>query len=284
MKYHKIVLAGGNGYLGTVLAAYYKNIADEVIILSRHPKSAGGNIKTLVWDAKHEGDWIAQLENADLLMNLCGKSVNCRYTKKNKQEILASRIDPTAFLNRVVLQLQSPPKLWINASSATIYRHAEDRPQDELNGELGYGFSVDICRAWENEFFKTNTPHIRKIALRIGIVFGKNSAVFPPLLNLVRYGLGGQQGNGKQYVSWIHEEDIAGITEWLLEHHEMSGIINATAPNPVTNAEQMKLIRDIYGRSIGVPAPAWLLNIGAIIIGTEPGREHTRQIRSIHLY
>lgn len=270
MKYNKIVLAGGNGYLGTVLADYYKPIADEIIILSRHAKPAENNIKTVVWDGRNEADWATELENADLLVNLCGKNVNCRYTAKNKREILNSRIDPTNLLNDVALKLQHPPKLWINITSATIYRHAEDRPQDELNGELGFGFSVDICRAWENAFFKVNTPHTRKVALRMGIVFGKSDGVFPRLLNLVKMGLGGQQGNGQQYVSWIHEDDVAGITQWLLEHHELSGIINATAPNPVKNAEQMRLIREIYAKHFSLPAPRWLLAIGALIIGTEP--------------
>jgi len=269
MNYHKIVLAGGNGYIGTALAEHFKTLAEEVIILSRHAKPANGNIKTIIWDGKNEGDWVTELENADLLVNLCGKNVNCRYTKANREEILNSRIAPTTLLNKVVLKLQSPPKLWINATSATIYRHAEDRPQDELNGETGYGFSVDVCRAWENSFFDVNTPRTRKIALRMGIVFGKNDGVFPRLLNLVKFGLGGQQGNGQQYVSWIHEDDIAQITQWLLEHHEISGIINATAPNPVKNAEQMRLIRSIYGKRFGLPAPNWLLGIGALLIGTE---------------
>jgi len=269
MKYHKIVLAGGNGYIGTKLAEHYKALTDEVIILARQPQPTDGNVKTLVWDGKNAGDWVSELENADLLVNLCGKNVNCRYTERNKQEILASRVDPTNLLNEVVLKLQHPPKLWINASSATIYRHAEDRPQDELNGDIGYGFSVDICRAWENAFFRVNTLHTRKIALRIGIVFGKNSAVFPRLLNLVKFGLGGQQGNGKQYVNWIHEDDVVQITEWLLNHQELNGIINATAPNPVTNAEQMRLIRKAYGKPFGLPAPKWLLTIGAWLIGTE---------------
>lgn len=270
MKYDKIVLAGGNGYLGRVLVEYYKDVAKEVVILSRHAQSAVGNVKTLVWDGRNEGSWVNELENADLLVNLCGKNVNCRYTEKNKREIIASRVEPTALLNHVILKLQHPPKLWINITSATIYRHAEDRPQDELNGENGYGFSVDVCKAWENAFFNVNTPHTRKVALRMGIVFGKSDGVFPRLLNLVKMGLGGPQGNGKQYVSWIHESDAAQITEWLLDHPEMRGIINATAPNPVTNSEQMQLIRNIYGRSIGLPAPARLLAIGAVIIGTEP--------------
>ena len=269
MKYNKIVLAGGNGYIGGVLAGHYSTIAKEVIILARKFKPAQGNIKTLDWDGKQEGEWVNELEDTDLLVNLCGKNVNCRYTEKNKQEIISSRLGPTTLLNDVVLKLQHPPKLWINVTSATIYRHAEDRPQDELNGETGYGFSVEVCRAWENAFFKVNTAHTRKIALRMGIVFGKGDGVFPRLLNLVKFGLGGQQGNGQQYVSWIHEDDVAQITEWLLEHPEVNGIINATAPNAVKNVEQMRLIRNLYGRRYGLPAPKWLLAIGALLIGTE---------------
>jgi uncharacterized protein (TIGR01777 family) len=269
MKYNKIVLAGGNGYLGTVLAAHYKNIANEIIILSRHPKTPEANIKTLVWDGRREGDWMAELENADLLVNLCGENVNCRYTRKNRQAILDSRIYPTTLLGKVILKLQHPPKLWINITSATIYRHAEDRPQDELNGENGYGFSVDICKAWENAFFKSATPQTRKIALRMGIVFGKHDGVFPRLLNLVKMGLGGKQGNGEQYVSWIHEQDAAQITEWLLDHPSVNDIINATSPNPVKNKTQMELIRSAYGKKFGLPAPKWLLSLGALLIGTE---------------
>ena len=269
MKYNKIILAGGNGYMGTVLAQYYRAFANEVIILSRKFKAADGNIKTLVWNGRQEGDWVTELENADLLVNLCGKNVNCRYNEKNKREIIASRVEPTSLLNKVILKLENAPKLWINITSATIYRHAEDRPQDELNGEEGYGFSVDVCRQWENAFFSINTPHTRKVALRTGIVFGKKDGVFPRLLNLVKFGLGGQQGDGEQYVSWIHEDDIAGITEWLLLHPHVNGIINATAPNPVKNAEQMKFIRTIYGKRFGLPAPEWLLAIGALLIGTE---------------
>ncbi|HEX3386941.1 MAG TPA: TIGR01777 family oxidoreductase [Mucilaginibacter sp.] len=269
MKYHKIILAGGNGFLGTVLANHYKTLAEEIIILARRPKAAEGNIRTLVWNGKTEGDWVKEMEGADLLVNLCGKNVNCRYTEKNKREILESRINPTNLLNKVVGGLQHPPKLWINSASATIYRHAEDRPQDEVNGEIGEGFSVEICKAWEKTFFETEIPGVRKVALRIGIVFGRSDGVFPRLLNLVKMGFGGKQGNGKQYVSWIHEQDVAAITEWLLEHPEIDGAVNAAAPNPVTNAEQMRIIRKAYGMPFGLPAPAWLLEIGSRFIGTE---------------
>jgi len=269
MKYKKIVLAGGNGYLGTVLANYYKDKAEEIVILSRHEKQTEGNIRTVTWDGKTAGKWTAELVNADMLVNLCGKNVNCRYTEKNKAEIFASRLLPTEILGQVIRDLYEPPKLWINLASATIYRHAEDRPQDEENGEIGTGFSVDVCNAWEAAFDKYQTPKTRKVALRMGIVLGRSDSVFPRLLNLVKMGMGGMQGNGEQYVSWVHELDAARSTEWLMDHPELTGVFNCTAPVPVKNAELMHIIRKTYGMPIGLPAPKWLLEIGSVVIGTE---------------
>ena len=269
MKYNKIILAGGNGYLGKVFAEYYRNLAFEIIILSRRTAANQGNITTLVWNGVDEDTWKDSLEGADLLINLCGKNVNCRYTEKNKAEIIDSRINPTKLLGDVIANLQSPPKLWINITSATIYRHAEDRAQDEETGEIGYGFSIDVCRQWEQTFFKTSTPQTRKIALRMGIVLGSRDGAFPRLLNLVKFGMGGRQGDGQQYVSWVHEQDAAKSTEWLMQHKEMEGVINCTAPEAVRNAEFMKLIRDAYGVPFGLPSPAWLLEMGAVVIGTE---------------
>ncbi|WP_158826658.1 TIGR01777 family oxidoreductase [Mucilaginibacter lacusdianchii] len=269
MKYQKIILAGGNGYLGQVLAAYYAPLASEVVILSRTPKAQHGNIVTLVWDGKNEGDWMNSLNGADMLINLCGKNVNCRYTAKNRAEIIASRIEPTQLLGNVVNKLQQPPKLWINVTSATIYRHAEDFAQDEATGQIGYGFSIDVCREWEKAFFESQAPHTRKVALRMGIVLGRKDGVYPRLLNLVKCGLGGKQGDGKQYVSWVHEQDVATSTEWLLNHPEIDGVVNCTAPEAVTNAELMKILRQAYGVPFGIPTPTWLLNIGARLIGTE---------------
>jgi uncharacterized protein (TIGR01777 family) len=269
MKYQKVVLAGGNGYLGSVLANYYKESAQEVIILSRKAAPAIGNIITVLWDGCTEGDWIEHLNNADVLINLCGKNVNCRYTPQNKQEIIQSRVVPTALLGKVVRELASPPKLWINVTSATIYRHAEDHAQDESSGEIGYGFSIDVCKQWEQTFFKTITPGTRKVALRMGIVLGAANGVFPRLLNLVKLGMGGKQGDGQQYVAWIHQQDVARITEWLLQHPELDGVVNCTAPESVKNHELMGIIRKAYGMPFGLPAPQWLLEIGARLIGTE---------------
>jgi len=269
MQYHKVVLAGGNGYLGTVLAQYYKELASEVIILSRKPAPAINNITTMVWDGKTESDWVKALESADLLINLCGKNVNCRYTPQNKQEIISSRIVPTTLLGKVIAGLSHAPKLWINVTSATIYRHAEDHAQDEDTGEIGYGFSIDVCKQWEQTFFDSLTPGTRKVALRMGIVLGHNDGVFPRLLNLVKLGMGGKQGDGEQYVAWVHKHDVARITDWLMQHADIDGIINCTAPEAVKNHELMRIIRRAYGIPIGLPAPQWLLEIGAMVIGTE---------------
>lgn len=269
-KYQKIVLAGGNGYLGTVLSEYYRNLADEIIILSRKPKAANGNIKTLVWDGRTAGEWAAQLEGAEMLINLCGKNVNCRYTKANREEIINSRVIPTKLLGQVIKKMPDPPKLWINLSSATIYRHAEDRPQDEITGDIGYGFSIDVCKKWEAAFYETDTPQTRKIALRMGIVLGMADSAFPRLLNLVKFGLGGHLGDGKQYLNWVHEQDAARCTEFLLQHTELDGNINCTAPVPVQNAQFMTTLRKAWGIPFGLPTPAWLLSIGMAIVGSEP--------------
>ncbi|GGI28145.1 TIGR01777 family oxidoreductase [Pedobacter mendelii] len=269
MKYNKIILAGGSGYLGGVLAKHFSIMANEIIILARKPKTENRNIKTLVWDRKTESSWTKELNDADLLINLCGKNVNCRYTDKNREEIINSRIFPTQLLNQVLNKLSNPPKLWINVTSATIYRHAEDKPQDDLTGEIGYGFSIDVCRTWEEIFFEPTNPKTRKIALRMGIVMGRKDGAFPRLLNLVKVGMGGKQGAGEQYVSWIHEQDVARSVEWLIEHVEIEGAVNCTAPNAVKNTEMMKTLRMAYGMPFGLPAPAWLLEIGAKFIGTE---------------
>ncbi|QXV66722.1 TIGR01777 family protein [Mucilaginibacter sp. 21P] len=269
MKFNKIILAGGAGSLGTKLAEYYSDKANEIVILSRKPKAPQGNIRTVVWDAKTAGDWIKELDGSDILINLCGKNVNCRYTDKNKAEILSSRLVPTRLLGEVIARSENPPALWLNAASATIYRHAEDRPQNEETGEIGYGFSIDVCKQWEQTFFEQQTPKTRKVALRLGIVLSRNGGAFPALCNLVKFGLGGKQGDGRQYVTWVHEQDVAAITEWTYDHPEINGSVNVTSPNALPNTEVMRIIRDTYGIPVGLPSPKWLLEIGAALIGTE---------------
>lgn len=268
MRYSKIVLAGGNGYLGTVLASHFGRIADEVIIFSRKPKTLNGNIRTVVWDGKTESDWVQYLEGSDLLVNLCGKNVNCRYTPENRREIIASRVVPTELLGKAITEMINPPALWINIASATIYRHASDRPQDEIEGQEGYGFSIDVCRQWEASFWKYNTAKTRRVALRMAIVLGRGDGAFPRILNLVKTGMGGKQGDGSQMVSWIHERDAAGVVEWLIDH-KLEGVVNCAAPEAISNNELMKTIRRAYGIPFGLSTPQWLLEIGAKLIGTE---------------
>lgn len=269
MKYNKIVLAGGSGYIGEILIVHFKDVSNEIVVLNRSRDVAEGNVRYVRWDGKTKGAWMNELEGADMLVNLCGKSVNCRYNEQNKREILNSRVMPTALLGEVIERLKVPPKLWINVTTATIYRHAEDRPQDEITGEIGQGFSVDVAKQWEAAFMRPTKAATRKIALRMAMVMGKGDSVLKRLVNLAKCGLGGKQGDGKQYVTWIHEEDVANIIEWLLAHEDVSGVINCTAPGPLPNAEMMRLIRKACGVKIGLPAPKWLLELGAFIIGTE---------------
>ncbi|HEY0067292.1 MAG TPA: TIGR01777 family oxidoreductase [Flavisolibacter sp.] len=266
---NRIVLAGGSGYLGRVLADYYKDKAHDIVILSRKAHAPQGNVRYLVWDGRTYGAWTEALEGCDLLVNLSGKNVNCRYTEQNRREILSSRVEPTKALGEAIKTLKNPPKMWMQAASATIYRHAEDRYQDEETGELGSGFSVDVCRTWESVFWEQETPGTIKVVLRIGLVLGRSDGVFPRLKNLVRFGLGGHQGTGLQYISWIHEQDFARVTEWVFEHGKDGDILNCVSPQASRNKEFMRLIRNSYGIGIGLPAPQWLLEIGAVIIGTE---------------
>lgn len=268
MRYSKIVLAGGQGYMGQVLTQHFKDKSEQIIVLSRRPRPYQGNVQTLVWDAQHPGKWVGQIDGADLLVNLCGKNVNCRYTPANKKEIIDSRVLPTTLLGQVITTMPHPPKLWINVTSATIYRHADDRPQDEETGEIGQGFSVDVCQQWEESFFAASTPHTRKVALRMGMVLGKSDGVFPRLKNLVRIGMGGKQGNGRQKIAWIHEMDMARIMEWLMEH-PLDGVVNATAPEAISNQAFMQTLRTACGVPFGLPMPQWLLEVGAVVIGTE---------------
>ena len=256
----KIVLAGGTGFIGQYLERTYTNQGYIVHIISRQPGQISWNDEAAMVDA---------LENAGMVINLAGKSVNCRYNEKNKREIYESRTRTTEALVKAIGKCQNPPELWINSSTATIYRHAEDRPMTEATGELGTGFSVDVGKAWEDVFFRLNLPKTRQIALRLAIVLGADGGVMEPYINMVRFGLGGKQGEGKQMFSWIHIEDVYRIIEFLKQRKDLSGIFNASSPNPVTNKELMEQMRKVMGRRKGLPAPEWMLEMGAVFIGTE---------------
>ncbi|MEP7237954.1 MAG: TIGR01777 family oxidoreductase [Ferruginibacter sp.] len=256
----KIVIAGGTGFVGKYLNKKFATAGHEVIIISRNKSHISWANTSLINEA---------LENAAILINLAGKSVDCRYNEKNKKEIYDSRIDTTKILGDAILNCKNPPPLWINSSTATIYRHANDRPMTESGGEIGTSFSVNVATNWEKAFFDFKLPETRQVALRMAIVVGKNGGVIKPLKNLVRFGLGGKQGSGKQMFSWIHIEDLYRIITFIQQHNELSGVINTASPNPVSNKTLMQLLRKNMGAGFGLPAPVWLLRMGAVIIKTE---------------
>jgi len=273
----KIVLPGGSGQVGKILARHFHAAGHEVVVLSRNPRPAPWRMQP--WDGRTRGPWTAQLEQSDVCINLAGRSVNCRYNGRNRREIFESRIQSTLLLNKVIASLSRPPRLWINASTATIYRHSLDRPMDEAGGELGGGepgsppswdFSIDVAKAWEAAFFSTATPRTRKIAIRSAMTFSVDrGGVFDAFLALVRHGFGGRQGSGAQYVSWIHESDFERAIEWLIGREELSGVINLAAPNPVPNAQFMRVLREAWGAHFGIPVPEWMIALGSVFMRTE---------------
>jgi uncharacterized protein (TIGR01777 family) len=212
---------------------------------------------------------VDSLENAEVVINLAGKSVDCRYNEKNRIEILRSRTETTRMLGEAIQKCKNPPALWINSSTATIYRHAEDRPMTEANGEIGKGFSVDVATTWEKTFFDFNLTRTRQVALRTAIALGESGGVIKPFFNLVRFGLGGKQGNGRQMFSWIHIADLFNIILYIMEHKELKGVFNCSSPNPVANKILMKSFRELTHTKFGLPSPDWLLKMGAVMIKTE---------------
>ncbi len=265
----KIIITGGTGFLGEYLTAYFIAQGYHIYIVSRGRKANESNITYLQWDGKSQGEWSAHIENAEAVINLAGKSVNCRYNETNKRIIKESRVNATRAIGTAIQNAKKPPKVWLNGGSATIYRYSEDMDMTEQDGELGTGFSVDVCKAWEATFDEYDTPNTRKVFMRISIVIGKDGGVVGPLRNLVRAGLGGKQGHGRQRVSWLHVHDFARIVEWLMAKDDFSGVVNCVSPHHVSNADFMKNFRKAYGVPFGLPQPKWLLKMGAVMIGTE---------------
>ncbi|MFI5148502.1 MAG: TIGR01777 family oxidoreductase [Bacteroidia bacterium] len=264
-----IILAGGSGAMGQSLIGFLPYKEARYTILSRKRNEQVSGAKVVYWDGVNPGLWCKELEGADVLINLSGRSVDCRYTEKNMAEIMNSRVQSTEALGAAVAACKLPPPVWINAGSATIYRHAEDKPMDEESGEVGKGFSVDICTHWEEALAKYPCPHTRKIILRIAMVLGKDHGVLPVLTGLAKKGLGGAMGSGNQYMSWIHEKDFAGVVAACIQHKDWKGAFNCTAPVPCTNREFMALVRKAAGAPFSFRTPGWMLGIGAFFLRTE---------------
>jgi uncharacterized protein (TIGR01777 family) len=271
----RIILAGGSGFLGRVLAKHFLNSRRAVVILTRMPKPVAKGVHEIAWDGRTIGPWARELEGAEAVINLAGRSVNCRYHKRNRSIILESRINPTRVLGEAIGRCAESPRVWLNSSTATIYRHTYGRAWDE-SGEIGGTpeakdeFSVEVAAAWERAFDESPTPNTRKVAIRSAMVLGHGAnSVFPVLRRLVRFGLGGRMASGKQFVSWIHQEDFCRAIDWLMERDDVSGVVNLAAPNPVTNAEMMDTLREVCHTPFGLPASRWMLEMGAFFLRTE---------------
>ncbi len=270
----RIILAGGSGFLGSALAKRFCERDYEVVVLTRAPRGRTDRVKELPWDGKTLGEWAKLVDDADAVINLTGRSVDCRYTAANRRVIIASRVDSTRVLGEAIARCAKPPRVWLNASSATIYKQSFTTPMDEA-GETGATreakdeFSVEVIRQWERALDEARTPATRKIALRITMVFGAAGGVFPVLRRLARFGLGGRMGSGRQFVSWIHIADFLRAVEWLLAQDDFSGPVNLAAPNPLPNAEMMRVMRETAGVPVGLPATEWMLEVGAVFLRTE---------------
>ena len=273
----RVVIPGGNGQVGTVLARHFHAKGDSVVVLARRPVTAPW--RSITWDGLRLGEWVKELNDVDVLINLTGRNVNCRYNTKNRQEIMESRVNSTRLLGEALNEVAHPPRLWMNASTASIYRHALDRPMDEDTGEIGgnepsapssWRFSIQVATQWEKAFFAASTANTRKIALRSAVTMSPDpGGIFDVLFRLVRFGLGGASGSGKQYVSWIHDQDFVRAIEHLIANEQMTDCINLAAPNPLPNSEFMRVLRHAYGQKIGLPATELMLELGAIFLRTE---------------
>jgi uncharacterized protein (TIGR01777 family) len=264
MTGRKVVIAGASGFMGRYFARRLREDGDTVVTVGR----SGADV---VW-----GDTAAlerAIDGADVLLNLAGKSVNCRYNERNKAAIFSSRLLTTGELGRAVEAVAVPPALWLNASTATIYRHADDRAMTDDDGQIGSGFSVNVATSWEREFFAHTRAGVRQVALRMAIVLGDGSAL-TPLLALARFGLGGTQSGGKtrggrQMFSWVHIDDVYRAVRFIRDNPSIDGPVNVSSPNPVQNRELMATLRRIVGARIGVPLNRLALELGSFAIRSE---------------
>jgi uncharacterized protein (TIGR01777 family) len=268
MEQAKIVIVGGNGFLGRHLGQHFQRLGYRVVVIARNVVPKRDFVR---WDARTLGSWAAELEGADVLVNLAGRTVDCRYSEANKREIIASRVESTRVLGQAVAACAAPPKVWLNSSTATIYADTQDdQPANtEAAGVIGTGFSVEVATAWEQAFRACSTPGIRQVALRTSIVLGRDGGAFPVMAKLARLGLCTPQGTGRQWVSWLHIEDFCRAVEFLATQTTEAGAFNLCAPHPLTNREFNHLLGRELRPVLRLPQPRWLLEIGAFVLRTE---------------
>src|SRR5215470_17929666 len=256
----RVIIPGGSGQVGTILARAFHQAGHEVVILSRKPAKEAWRV--MEWDGRTPGDWATVIEGADVVINLAGHNVNCRYNAQNRRLIKESRVESARVLGDAIAQASRPPRVWLQASTATIYAHRYDQPNDECTGILGgsepdapdtWRFSIDVARAWERTFDEAVVARTRKVALRSAMIFSPDAGgVFDAFAGLVRRRLGGAAGDGRQFVSWIHYEDFVAAVRWLINRDDIDGVVNLAAPNPLPNAEFMRVLRDACSVRFGL--------------------------------
>ncbi|MFY4719806.1 TIGR01777 family oxidoreductase [Streptomyces sp. LaBMicrA B280] len=271
----KIVIPGGTGQVGTVLKRALGAAGHEVVVLTRHPER-GGEIE---WDGKTLGPWTAAVDGSDIVINLAGRSVSCRYTATRLREMMDSRVDSARVVGAAIAGAARPPRLWLQMSTATVYAHRFDAPNDEATGVIGGGeagvpdywaYSVDIAKAWERAQRRAETPATRKVALRSAMVMSPDpGGVFAVLSGLTRLGLGGPVAGGAQYVSWIHEHDFVRAVEFLMDREDLTGPVNLAAPHPLPQRAFMRALRSAWGVPVGLPATRWMAEIGAFALRSD---------------
>ena len=261
----KLVIAGGTGFLGSALEKYFLAQNWQVDILTRNPTKPNHH----KWNGLGLGLWTTVLENATVLINLCGQSVDCRYTEKNKKIILDSRLLPTRLLHLALENCTTPPSFFMNASSSTIYVHSEDQPMTEKTGMIGCDFSMSVVKKWEAAFFEKEIEGIRKVALRTSIVLGKEGGAYPKLKKITQLGLGGHQGKGNQMVSWIHISDYCRAVQHIIDTKYLEGALNITGPTPLKNIDFMRGIRSLIKPLVYFNQPRWVLELGSLLMQTE---------------
>jgi uncharacterized protein len=273
----KIILPGGSGQIGQFLARHFLARGHEVVVLCRGAAVPSG--RTEFWDGRSLGAWAAEFDHADIVINLAGRTVNCRYTPENLEQMMNSRVDSTRVVGEAIEKAKNPPKLWLQMSTATIYAHRFDAANDEVTGIIGgqekdvpsyWGYSVEVAKNWEKTLDAANTPHTRKVALRASMVMSPDrDGIFDVMSRLVRFGLGGSAAGGKQFVSWIHDRDFIRAIEFLIAHEDISGPVNIASPGPLPYNDFMRAMRRAWGMPIGLPAMKWMLEIGAWVMRTD---------------
>ena len=275
----KIVIPGGTGQVGRILCRAFASAGDEVVVLTRkaNPECSYRNVR---WDGESVGDWAKELEDATAVISLAGRSVNCRYGKKNRREILDSRVNSVRAIRSALEKAKNPPRVWLQASTATIYAHRYDAPNDESAGTISgterdapdaWRFSIHVAKAWESAVDESRLlPNTRIVVMRSAMIMSPDQdGIFAQLLGLVRCGLGGRAGHGRQFISWIHEFDFVRAIRFLIDSQELVGAVNICSPNPLPNSEFMRELRNAWGTTIGVPSSNWMLEVGAFLIRTE---------------